>query len=146
MNDGEHHISRYFGHIANQYQSYREKRLAPFGIGKSDFAILHQLIIHDRPMHLGEISMRTKTDRALIGRSAKSLVERDLIVIQDNPFHKTKKDAVLTDEGRRVAIELQKATLDWEQIVEQDIPVEDREKFFEMLAQVYAASETLAAE
>lgn len=143
MGEGENHISRYFGHIANQYQAYREKQLAPYGVGRGDFQILHQLILHERPMHLGEIAMRTKTDRALIGRSAKRLVEKELIVIQDNPFHKTKKDAVLTERGREIALALKQATLDWELKAEQYLEPEERDVFFEMLGKVYRACEEM---
>lgn len=141
--EGENHISRYFGHIANQYQAYREKRLAPYGIGRSDFPILHQLVIHERPMHLGEIAMRTKTDRALIGRSAKRLAETGLIAIQDNPFHKTKKDVVLTEKGREIARAVKQATLDWEIEAEKYLEPEERDAFFTMLAKVYDACEEM---
>lgn len=143
MGEGEQHISRYFGHIANQYQTYREKRLVEYGISRSDFAILHQLAIHERPMHLGEIAKRTRNDRALIGRSAKHLAALGYITVQDNPFHKTKKDVVLTEAGRPVALAVKRATEDWEREVERYLTPEDRETFFELLSKVWQASEEM---
>lgn len=143
MEEGARHISRYFGHIANQYQSYREQRLSDYGIGRSDFAILHQLALHERPMHLGEIAKRTRNDRALIGRSARHLEGLGYIAVQENPFHKTKKDVVLTEAGRPVAAAVRQATEDWEREAEKYLTPEDRDRFFELLAKVSQASEEM---
>lgn len=146
MEEAARHISRYFGHIANQYQAYREKRVSGYGIGRSDFNILHQLILHERPMHLGEIAKRTRTDRALIGRSAKHLLKLGYIAVQDNPFHKTKKDMVLTESGREVALAVKRATEEWEREAEKYLTPEDRATFYDLLAKVSQASEEMRAQ
>ena len=143
MEEAYFHISRYFGHIASKYNAFREKRVAQFGVGRSDLPILHQLALHNRPMHLGEIAMRTMSDRALIGRAAKHLAELGYIAFQDNPFHKTKKDVVLTEAGRQVANEVLQATLDWEKGAESLLTPAERESLYAMLDKVYQASSNL---
>lgn len=117
MGAANRHLSRSIMHLSNSYQLHRERALKHFGIGRSDFDILFQLKVHGRPMYLGEIAKRSSKDRALIGRSAKHLAELGYIAFQENEFHKTKKDVVLTPAGEPVAEAVRNVTMEWENAI-----------------------------
>lgn len=123
-----------------QYQGLMSRRLHDFGIGVSEYPVLIYLSKREEEGSTGhsqrDIARRQHRDPALINRATKSLAKKGLLSVSPDPRSGNRQVLQLTDEGRRVAAEVNGLVQSWEDAALAPLSPQERDQLNDLLSRL----------
>ena len=89
-------------HLIKSYE------IKEFGIKGYHMLVMHYLAKSENGLSSGELCDKCKEDKAAVSRYLKKLYQKGYVAVEENEEKKYKLKNILTDEGKKVYVELEK--------------------------------------
>ncbi len=124
--------------VHKRIQKIRADYASTFGVKGVHVFWVYMLLSHPEGMSATDLAATSKIDRSLISREISALEARGYIKAEKQGAKRTyNSKLMLTESGREAAEKIRDIAMNFQNLADKDIPIDELEIFYSVLEKIY---------